>query len=380
MSLQQPIGQKRLTNVAVVRLKRHGIRFEIACYRNKVKSWREKVEKDIDEVLQSHKVFTNVSKGVLAKSSELLKAFNTDDHEKVCLEILEEGEQQVSDKERAKDLDAFFRDVACIISEKCVNPTNNRPYPLSMIERCMRDIHVNLDLKKSAKKQALEVIPLLEKSFPIMRAKMKVRLQVPEQHAKKLREHLRDVSAVVESTTSQQDAVSLVCLIDPGSFRGMETFVQEGVGGAGLVEVLSLSVHEEGDTHIGLDGDQVRKDGPAGASIATPIGASGDGVAGEGSLRDTTAGMQALSVQGGGARAASMAGGNAAAAAATSKLKCGTCNISFESPPQHREHFKSEWHRHNLKRKMKELPPLTEAECLADTMFASEYKDDEFCK
>lgn len=41
--VQQPIGQKRLTNVAVVRLKKNGIRFEIACYKNKVLSWRSGV-------------------------------------------------------------------------------------------------------------------------------------------------------------------------------------------------------------------------------------------------------------------------------------------------------------------------------------------------
>lgn len=33
-------GQKRLTNIAVVRLKRNGLRFEIACYKNKVADWR----------------------------------------------------------------------------------------------------------------------------------------------------------------------------------------------------------------------------------------------------------------------------------------------------------------------------------------------------
>ena len=33
-------GQKRLTNIAVVRYKKHGIRFEIACYKNKVVNWR----------------------------------------------------------------------------------------------------------------------------------------------------------------------------------------------------------------------------------------------------------------------------------------------------------------------------------------------------
>lgn len=42
-TLVQPIGQKRLTNVAVVRLKKHGMRFEIACYKNKVLSWRSGV-------------------------------------------------------------------------------------------------------------------------------------------------------------------------------------------------------------------------------------------------------------------------------------------------------------------------------------------------
>lgn len=35
-----PTNQIRLTNVAVVRMKKGGKRFEIACYKNKVVSWR----------------------------------------------------------------------------------------------------------------------------------------------------------------------------------------------------------------------------------------------------------------------------------------------------------------------------------------------------
>nr|XP_018681467.1 PREDICTED: uncharacterized protein LOC103983638 isoform X2 [Musa acuminata subsp. malaccensis] len=64
-SLVQPIGQKRLTAIAIVRLKKHGVRFEIACYNNKVLSGRSRVEKDLDELLQSHTVYSNVSKGWL---------------------------------------------------------------------------------------------------------------------------------------------------------------------------------------------------------------------------------------------------------------------------------------------------------------------------
>ena len=33
-------GQKRLTNIAVCRLKKAGHRFEIAAYQNKVRDWR----------------------------------------------------------------------------------------------------------------------------------------------------------------------------------------------------------------------------------------------------------------------------------------------------------------------------------------------------
>jgi ribosome maturation protein SDO1 len=62
-----PQNRIQLTNVAIVRLKKGGHRFEIACYKNKVVSWRNKVDTDIDDVLQSHTVFTNVSKGQAAK-------------------------------------------------------------------------------------------------------------------------------------------------------------------------------------------------------------------------------------------------------------------------------------------------------------------------
>ena len=45
-------------------------------------------EKDLDEVLQSRTVFTNVSKGQVAKKDELKKVFDTDDHSEICLQVL----------------------------------------------------------------------------------------------------------------------------------------------------------------------------------------------------------------------------------------------------------------------------------------------------
>ena len=51
-------------------------------------------ETDIDQVLQTHNVFTSVSKGVLAKKSDLSECFNTTDEEKVCLEVIKSNKNK----------------------------------------------------------------------------------------------------------------------------------------------------------------------------------------------------------------------------------------------------------------------------------------------
>ncbi len=59
--ITQPVNQVRLTNVAIVRMSIHGKRFELACYRNKLLNYRQGVETDLSEVLQTDRIFTNVS-------------------------------------------------------------------------------------------------------------------------------------------------------------------------------------------------------------------------------------------------------------------------------------------------------------------------------
>ena len=60
-----------MTNVAIIRYRLNQKHFEIACYKNKAIDWRNGVEKDIGEVLQVDKVFSNASHGDEAPMSEL---------------------------------------------------------------------------------------------------------------------------------------------------------------------------------------------------------------------------------------------------------------------------------------------------------------------
>lgn len=249
MSIFTPTNQIRLTNVAVVRMKKGGKRFEIACYKNKVMSWRSGAEKDLEEVLQTHSVFVNVSKGQTAKKEDLVKAFGTDDQTEICKQILSKGELQVSDKERQSQLETMFRDIASIVADKCVNPDTKRPYTVGLIERAMKDIHYSVKPNKSTKQQALEVIRQLKETMEIQRAHMRLRLVVPAKEAKRLKEKVKPLLQVVESEEFDEQ-LEMVCLVDPGCFREIDELIRCETKGRGSLEVLSLKDVEEGDEKL----------------------------------------------------------------------------------------------------------------------------------
>jgi len=235
-----PTNQMRLTNVAVVRMKKNGKRFEIACYKNKVVSWRNKTEKDIEEVLQSHTVFTNVSKGQVAKREDLIACFGSEDQDEICKLILEKGELQVSEKERTVQLETSFKDIATTVSDMCVNPETKRPYPVSIIEKALHDLHFSIKPNRTSKQQALEVIPKLRETMPIERAKMRVRVYVPSQSAKHMKDKLVHLINSVEQENWQEGSLELIGLIEPGVYRELDELVRKEAKGKGLLELLNL--------------------------------------------------------------------------------------------------------------------------------------------
>ncbi|KAJ2784388.1 hypothetical protein GGI15_002283, partial [Coemansia interrupta] len=228
----QPVTKIRLTNVSIVRLRKGGKRFEVACYKNKVTEWRTGVEKDIDEVLQIHQVYMNVSKGQVAKTEELRKCFNTENVDEVINEILMKGEQQVSDKERLHNLDNMLRDIATVVAEKCVNPGTQQPYTVTMIEKAMADIHYSVNPNRSAKQQALDVIKMIQEqgTMPIARAQMRIRVTMPGKDAKRIRDKLNALVGTVEDEDKGEE-YELVCLIDPGQYRAITELIGSEVRG-----------------------------------------------------------------------------------------------------------------------------------------------------
>jgi len=246
MSQFLPSGQKRLTNIAVVRYKRAGKKFEVACYKNTIIAWRNKVETDIDEVLQAHTIFSDVGRGILAKREDLLEAFGTDDEDVICLEVLNKGDFQVSEQERQAQLDTLMKDIASKVADMIINPETGRPYPQPTVERAMREsIHFAPNERKSAKQQALGVVKALQASdaLPIMRALMHLRLVMPANKLDEARAGLRGLEGAEErmqlgkveahdnspeaGATAPSDVpfVALECRADPSLYRPIAELV-----------------------------------------------------------------------------------------------------------------------------------------------------------
>ncbi|KDN50383.1 Shwachman-Bodian-diamond syndrome protein [Tilletiaria anomala UBC 951] len=252
MPINQPANQIKLTNVSVVRLRKGGKRFEIACYKNKVREWRTGVEKDLDEVVQIQNVFVNVSKGQVAPNEDLQKAFGTINTDGIVLEILKKGELQVGEKERSHELSSLWRDISTQIAEKCVDPSSKRPYTVGMIEKAMSEIHYSVKPGKNAKSQSVEVIRLLQekKIIPIERAKMRVRICMPNKDGKRLKEKVLSLVDHVEDD-DWTDEWELIATIDPGALRHINEILETETKSRGRVETLSFtSIGDGGEEEL----------------------------------------------------------------------------------------------------------------------------------
>ncbi|KAI9307596.1 SBDS protein C-terminal domain-containing protein [Cunninghamella echinulata] len=254
MPIQQPSGQIKLTNVSVVRLRKGGKRFELACYKNKVMEWRSNVETDLDEVLQIHSVFLNVSKGQVASKEDLKKCFKHDDTDKVIQEILKKGELQVAEKERSNQLESMWKDIANIVTDNCVNPQTKRPYTVTMIEKAMQDLHLSVNPKRSSKSQALDVIKQLQEKqlLPIQRAQMRIRITLPQgkEFKKVLKESIQPLVTSIEEEDHEAEEIEVIALVDPGKYRSINDILQTQAKGKGQLEIMNLREKEEGDEQL----------------------------------------------------------------------------------------------------------------------------------
>jgi len=178
--LKQPVGQKVFTNISIVKLKLGKSRFELACYPNKVQDYRDKKEKDINEVLQAQEIFTDAIKGDLVPRKVLKEVFPKMSYQEIIKLILDKGDIQTGEKEREKGTANFKRYISNIIVQKTYNTDNGLPFPQDIITQALDNINFKYNEKENEKKQALKAIKELinQKILPIERKLIQLKISL----------------------------------------------------------------------------------------------------------------------------------------------------------------------------------------------------------
>ena len=84
-------------------------------------------------MLQTHEVYYNVSTGLSAPHDAMFRAFEVERLEDVIKIILEQGELQISELERKEQFEGAEKEIAQIISEKCISTATGKPVPVSVL-------------------------------------------------------------------------------------------------------------------------------------------------------------------------------------------------------------------------------------------------------
>lgn len=256
--INQPINQVKLTNVAVVRCHKDGTRFEIACYRNKVMDYRAGLETDLSEVLQTDRIFTNVSKGQFAKAVDLEKAFGTRDQEEIAKYILDQSPKQqsdfqVSDLERAQVLKDTLSQIATWVSQNCVHADgSDRPFPTSQIKDALGKNYI-VHPHKPIKKQCLDAVKYLKTIIPIERAKMELQLQYASNQHEIVRVWLEAKRHQLVNLISSDSVYTAVVRVDPSLYRELSELMNTVNGTLEILEQVFMSHQGDIDLEVELE-------------------------------------------------------------------------------------------------------------------------------
>ncbi|EDO06902.1 SBDS family rRNA metabolism protein [Babesia bovis T2Bo] len=373
--LFQPIGQVRLTNVATVRLKTGGKKFEIACYKNKVVNWRSGVETDIQEVLQTPCIFTSITKGKLAKNDELLEAFGTKDIDTICKQILDKGEMQVSKEERNQMLQAMFKDVVTILSELAINPKTGRALTSTLIENTLKSSAFSVSLREPAKKQALKALAHLQQLYPneIARSQMRLKITCAMNQRDDVLQFLSEQNAYIEHVDhsqakstpgnrkakdsrddnhQRQDAVvNIRFLCCTKIYRTVDDYISNTLQPPGSLQLVALNVKDAGNRGLSQQANALDTASNVPTDDATPNGVP------LARNEDMSDGMEKLKIE---SPEEQKKVAPPAQEQKKAAFKCTNCVLEFNTAGAYRQHCKSELHVINNKLALKGLPPVSE--------------------
>lgn len=195
-------------------------------------------------MLQTHTIFSNVSKGTLANKADLIEAFGTDDQDAICLEVSSPVLFLIlTDSKKGRASSESRRERCSSRASRCSEPSphlyrlfvklhkscqpcvsTRRQTPLTpflkLRELCRIFTFLSMPRRQRSSRfvkngqgcdsKALEAIKALKERFPIERAQMSLRVRLPAKESKVVKPLLVPLVAKVDSEEWDGETLELV--------------------------------------------------------------------------------------------------------------------------------------------------------------------------
>lgn len=165
------------------------------------------------------------------------------DKEEIMKFILDKGEMQMGEKERETLLENLNKEVQTIIQSKLVHPTTKRPFSFESIQAAMKSVNFTPKLNQPGKKQAVDIMKVLQKKYNMVRAEMLLQIKVDltkEEDKTAFFEDLAKLNVNVKSNDTDSSA-GIECSINPSKYRELSELVLRCNGTQNILEQASIN-------------------------------------------------------------------------------------------------------------------------------------------
>ncbi len=180
----------------VARIEIAGHKFEVLVNPDIAFEYKQGKEVNLEEMVISDYVYTDIRRGTRASPELLKKVFGTDDVVKIAAEIVRRGELQLTAEQRRRLIEAKKRQIINYIARSAIDPRTKLPIPPSRIEAAMEQARVGIDLYKSVEEQAMAIVRAISRIIPIKLAKALLRVVVPPEYSGRVYSQLQRLGEV----------------------------------------------------------------------------------------------------------------------------------------------------------------------------------------
>jgi len=188
-----------------------------------------------DNVLVSDQIFTNSKKANLAKGTDLIDVFGTNDTQSILQTIVKEGDLQISASERKEDAEEHRKKIIGYMHRTYVD-AKGLPHPVTRLKEVLREAKVRLNPLGNHEKQAEEIIKKMQGKLVFKKSCVEYTIFLVHKYARKCQGIIYKYCKISRESWDRDGCLWLLTL-SPGDFDSFMKDLNKITGGDYLLNI-----------------------------------------------------------------------------------------------------------------------------------------------